>query len=249
MRQIKLMSLCVVAAFALSAMIVPGAQAKKSEHGPLKFPFTNGGAVTLTAELRPTVTCMNSEGEGDVTSATSGSLTEAFTGCTDQLSNKCTSTGASAGTIVSKLLSLETGWISKSKGEAGVVLKDASSSETLFEFECGGSSYTVKHFVAGVLTPTNLQNASGMSVALNGGEVTSLKQELPIRARGACKHEGTPKEKCKPGQAELNTLENPVRPQFGRCDKAHKTGKFADANCSALSEPGKGNFEFVPIPG
>jgi hypothetical protein len=270
MRHIKLMSLCVVAAFALSAMVVSGAQAKRSEHGSLKFPFTNGGAVTLTGELGQTITCMNSEGTGEVTSPTAGTLTEAFTGCTNQLGKKCTSTGASAGTIVSKTLGLETGWISKSKGEVGVALSGGPSGEILFEFECEGSSYTVKGPVAGRLTPINLQNASGMVVAFRatgltqepptleggGGGVlmmngtpASLKQELPIRARGRCKHEGTPKENCKPGQAEVNTIANPVRPEFGRCDKQHKTGKFADANCSALAEPGKGSFEFAPIPG
>ena len=268
MRHIKLMSLCLVAAFALSAMVVAGAQAKKSEHGPFRFPFTNGGAVTLTAELGQTITCTNSEGKGEVTSPNAGALTEAFTGCMNQLGKKCTSLGASAGTIVSNLLLLQTGWISKSKGEVGVALRGASGGEILFEFECEGSSYTVKGLVAGRLTPINVQNASGMTVAfratgsiqepltleggeggpliLNGGQVTSLKQELPIRARGACKHEATPKEKCKPGQAELNTL---FGPRFGRCDKAHKNGKFANANCSALAEPGKGNFEFVAIPG
>jgi hypothetical protein len=165
--------------------------------------------------------------------------------------------GASAGTIVSNPLTLGTGWISKPKGEAGVELKPAG--EVLFEFECETFSAKEKGFVAGTITPINLQSASGMSVAFNsdtlsaevGGSTTpsSLKQELPIRPRARCMREGTPKEKCKPGQAEINTLAGSA-PEFGRCFKlsrAKHSGQFADANCATLQQ--EGNFEFEPIPG
>ena len=52
-------------------------------------------------------------------------------------------------------------------------------------------------------------------------------------------------EKCKPTRFEVSTLYDPAQPAVGRCVK-HRGGKFQDANCSALAEPGKGKFEFNP---
>lgn len=86
-----------------------------------------------------------------------------------------------------------------------------------------------------------------------GSEFESLQQQENVQVKnhgtvtgGACKlKKGV--EKCKPGQAELNTLANSAQPEFGRCVK-QKGGKFGEANCATLAAE-KGKFEFVPIPG
>jgi hypothetical protein len=52
------------------------------------------------------------------------------------------------------------------------------------------------------------------------------------------------KEKCKPLNAETNTVFNPAQPEVGRCVKGK--GKFTNANCSA--EGAKGKWEFHPVP-
>jgi hypothetical protein len=56
------------------------------------------------------------------------------------------------------------------------------------------------------------------------------------------------KEKCKPGQAETNTINGPT-PEAGRCHKAvpKKSGRYTDANCSMEEAAHKGNFEFEPV--
>src|SRR5579859_7450513 len=113
----RFLGVCVVAVFALGGMLAVSAQAKKAEKGPFKYPFTGAGAVTLsdgTSAL--TLSCTNSQGTGEVTSGTMGTLTETWTGC-ELEGHKCMSTGASAGTLVTKSLLLETGWINKTPGE------------------------------------------------------------------------------------------------------------------------------------
>jgi hypothetical protein len=54
------------------------------------------------------------------------------------------------------------------------------------------------------------------------------------------------REVCHPDPYEINTIANPVQPEFGRCKKVTKgTGKFAEANCASLVV--KGNYEFEPV--
>jgi hypothetical protein len=271
MTRIKVLGACLVVAVALSATVVAAAQAKRSEHGAIKFESASG-AVELVTAAPATVNCVAEEGKGEITSATAGTMSETLTGC-ESVGQKCSNT-ATAGTVESKLLALGVGWISKTKGEAGVDVKGSGVGEYLFEFECGGTSVKVKRSVIGLATPLNVQSASGFDLTFSGsgtkqepeksegGSVDTLQTEigglgpfesrlsqtLSIRPRGGCKvHKG--KETCKPGQAELNTVANGVQAQFGRCAKKHKSGKFGEANCATLAAPGKGNFEFVPIPG
>jgi hypothetical protein len=87
-----------------------------------------------------------------------------------------------------------------------------------------------------------------------GIEKESLLQweNVDVHNRGICKvkvKKGVTRERCKSGRAEISTIVNPAQPEFGRCVKMKKTGHFLDANCSTAAEPGKGKFEFVPVPG
>jgi hypothetical protein len=59
---------------------------------------------------------------------------------------------------------------------------------------------------------------------------------------------GVETEKCKvAASGELNTLANPARPEFGRCDKKGAGVKYSDPNCTIVAE--KGKYGFVPVPG
>jgi len=53
-------------------------------------------------------------------------------------------------------------------------------------------------------------------------------------------------EKCKPVGAEFNTISNPARPEFGRCDKKGPGVKYVDPNCTTTGE--KGKYGFAPVP-
>jgi hypothetical protein len=55
-------------------------------------------------------------------------------------------------------------------------------------------------------------------------------------------------EKCKPTAAgEMNTLANPARPEFGRCNKKGPGAvKYSDPNCTVVAA--KGKYGFNPIP-
>jgi hypothetical protein len=87
--------------------------------------------------------------------------------------------------------------------------------------------------------------------AFAGTEFESLQEQRNINVHNhgnlsVCKiKKGV--EKCKPGQAEFNTVANPAQPEFGRCVKKKKTGAYSDANCATKVGTG-GNFEFNPVP-
>jgi hypothetical protein len=66
----------------------------------------------------------------------------------------------------------------------------------------------------------------------------------------ACKKVGTPKEKCKPDFAEVNTLTG-AKPEYGRCQKKGLglvTPKYSDPNCTGLTPEGKkAKYGWVPL--
>lgn len=280
MKRFTVFGLCIVAAFAMSVLVAAGAQAKKVEHGEEVVESHNGPAHLGTS--KGNIISSSAEGTGHLTSATSGTATTTFQGTESEIVGfagvKCTNTGT-AGEVKTELLAEETGWISKSKNEAGVDFKPASGSY-LAQFECGALKVKVKRSVIGHVTPLNVDSAdSKLDLTPNitgtanspanfeggpidtletefsafpGTEFESLQQQENINVHNhgnasVCKLKKG-KEKCKPGQAEFNTIANPARPEFGRCDKL-KGGKYGEANCATVAEPGKGKFEFVPVPG
>jgi len=108
-------------------------------------------------------------------------------------------------------------------------------------------------------TPTHFEGEGGPNHVLEShvstlpGESESIQKqpnvEVKVLKKGApCKHEETSKEKCKEGSGEINGggAVNP-KPALGRCGAAKKSlGNYADAACTAKSEPGKGAFEWTP---
>jgi hypothetical protein len=268
MRRFTVFGLCLVAALAFSVLAAASAQAKRTEHGAIKFKLSGGEIVSKAAG--GSVICTSSVGKGEITSGTAGTMTETLKGCAANGGAASCQNTTTGGEINSLPLDIAPGWINKT--EAGVDLKGASAGEYLFEYECGGVSFKLKHSVIGGAAPTNSDNAAGVTVSLKeasghqevqsfeGGATDTLEAEiagspageavvrqallLRGQSEGGCKvHHGV--EKCKPAQYELNTVAA-ATPQFGRCDKQKGTGKFQDANCATAVGAGqKGNFEFV----
>jgi hypothetical protein len=190
MKRFSVFGLCLVAAFAFSVLVASSAFAAKKEVGEL-YLVTKGGAAHLGTP-KATITSTSNEGEGRITSATSGSATSLFHGVEiENTGLKCTSAGQPTGTVETKPLTENTGCISKTKNEAGVDFK-AASGELLAEFSCeGGISAKVRASVIGHVTPLNspsltselnlIPNGSGKAnspEAFDGGSKDVLESEL-----------------------------------------------------------------------
>jgi hypothetical protein len=279
MRRLSVLGLCLVAAFAFTALVASSAMATKAEHGELSL-VSSGGASHLGTP-KATITATSNAGTGHLTSATAGTATSKFFNVEVETTGlKCTSAGQPTGTVETKLLSEETGWISKAKNEAGVDFKPASG-EFLAEFSCeGGIAAKVRNSVIGHVTPLN---TAGLTTELNliangtgkanspesfeGGSKDVLESELStapgvfsesvqVQEHVTVTNHGNSSvcklkkgvEKCKPAATgELNTIANPARPEFGRCDKKGAGTKYSDSNCTIVAE--KGKYGFVPVPG
>ena len=92
---------------------------------------------------------------------------------------------------------------------------------------------------------------SSFSGLQTGNELESLQQQENVTVtnhgnESVCKlKKGV--EKCKPSAAgEMNTISNPARPEFGRCNKKGPGVKYTDANCTTVGE--KGKYGFAPLP-
>jgi hypothetical protein len=151
-----LAALCVVALTAVSALAA-------GERGELVLTGAGGPARLRTTSATWTSTA--SEWHIDVTAATSATASVTFHDVEEEGTGlKCTSAGQEKGTIASKPLTLETGWISREQNEVGVDFKPATGS-TLLEQDCeGGLSISWKDSVIGHWTPLN---TSGREAELN----------------------------------------------------------------------------------
>jgi hypothetical protein len=92
---------------------------------------------------------------------------------------------------------------------------------------------------------------SSFSGLQTGNELESLQEQLNVTVtnhgnESVCKlKKGV--EKCKPSAAgEMNTINNPARPEFGRCDKKGPGVKYTDPNCTTTGA--KGKYGFAPLP-
>jgi hypothetical protein len=273
MKRFTVFGLCLMASFALSALVAVGAQAKKAEHGNLDV-VSSGGLSEFGGGGKGALHSPLNTGSGTLTSGTEGTAESTFVGVElESTGLKCTSAGQGAGTVKTFTLKESTGWIKKPT-EAGVVFSPNSGTE-LANFNCGGvAAFAVTGSVIGQVSPLNVSSLETqlnlrpngakthnepstweqdglthvlMSSVNGGGATESYQQQENVTTRNhgnssVCKlKKGV--EKCKPAPAEINTIANPARPQFGHCDKVHG-GKFSDANCT--STEGKGKYEFVP---
>jgi hypothetical protein len=256
MRRIAL-GLTIVAVFAVTAVASAAPVVIK---GPAPFTATSGLSKLSTIGL-PEIECKSSSAVGALTSATKGEVTVTFKECATE-GKKCGN--VEAGTIQTKLLETELGWINKAKGEAGVDFvgkvggKNTKGAEA--EFECEGLLVAVKGSVIGKSTPTNTMSTEGKVTLIgkNGEQEIEKFEGLPkdtliteasaipgVEAPSAQNQTGSikmselevPKGKKTvkvPDPVELNTINNPATPEQGRCQKA-KHAKYTDANCSVIA--------------
>jgi hypothetical protein len=273
MKRIALMAVALVVMFAMA--VASASAAKIVIKGPA--PFTaSSGLSKLSTEGLPEIECKTSAATGSLTSATKGEVQVTFHECATE-GKKCGN--VSAGTIQTKLLETNVGWINKAKGEAGVDFigktgETTNGSEA--EFECEGLAVKVKGSVIGKSTPTNVMATEGKvtlvgkngkqeiekfegglkdtliteASLLPGSELPSAQNQTATETFSEIEEpKGTKKVKV-PDLVELNTVNNPLTPEQGRCQKS-KTGKYKDSNCSELAPEKKGKikgkFEFEPI--
>jgi hypothetical protein len=194
--RLKIMGLCLVAVFAMAAVVSASASAAEPAfyecHKQTTKPYTGkftdkacskaaspeeiaagkknkyelqegigakgkafkgkGGKATLhTPAVGGIVECKSFKDEGHInTPTTENKVISTFTACTS-LAKKCTSPAAKAGSIVTKNLAGELGYINKAKKEVGVLLKPETGT-VLAEFNCEGLEIVTTGSVIGTQT-------------------------------------------------------------------------------------------------
>src|ERR1700730_17870093 len=107
MKRIKIVGLCLVAAFALSATVASSALAAKHiNKGPIKIHAVSGIAFLELEKGVGKIECKTSETAGEITTAAGGTVVATFKGC-ETSGKKCASEGAEEATIITKLLATE----------------------------------------------------------------------------------------------------------------------------------------------
>jgi hypothetical protein len=176
MKSIKIMGLCLVAAFLVSAVAVATASAT----GPV-FLFSGGakgfssksGAGTLVqkasstseangAEVRCTSDTDNGEIEGATDTDKVTNVLVVFSGCTATVALKeytCTTSGQAAGVIKTNQLEGQLGYINEGEKTVGLVLKPKPPATLFAEFECTKGTekiaIKVRGEIIGKITPVN----------------------------------------------------------------------------------------------
>jgi hypothetical protein len=137
-----------------------------------------GGKATLhTPAVGGVVECKSFKDEGHIaTPTTENKVVSTFTSCTS-LGKKCTSPGAKAGSIVTKNLAGELGYINKAKKEVGVLLKPESGT-VLAEFNCEGLEIVTSGSVIGTQTGdiNTFSKSSTNTFAVNGEGFQVIKK-------------------------------------------------------------------------
>jgi hypothetical protein len=160
MKRIRMAGLCLVAVFAVSAVVAASASAALPEFsGPFPKPFTSkSGKVYVETVGKLRTTCTAGTNGGKVTGPKTGIVTIRFTGC-KALSYTCTTKGAAVGEIVSNLRST-LGYINKAKKEVGIALESATGAP-FAEFTCGPANVVGTGSAIGKLTPINKRVKAG----------------------------------------------------------------------------------------
>jgi hypothetical protein len=176
MKSIKIMGLCLVAAFAMSAL----ATASASAVGPVflfsgskkEFSSKSGKgelvqkASATSEENGSVVKCESDTDLGEIEGATDTdkvtNVLVVFAGCTATVLAKtftCTTTGQASGVIKTNQLEGQLGYINESEKTVGLVLKPKSPATLFAEFNCTRTGETisikVKGEIIGEITPVN----------------------------------------------------------------------------------------------
>lgn len=155
-RFIKIMGLCLVAAFVMSAVAATSAMAVAPE-----FTFasgnpgfsTSGGAGELETKNGETVKCTSQSGTGEIEGASgtkkATKIFSTFKGCTLTILNKvykCKTTGANEEEIRTNELLARLGWVNKEKLQIGLLFNTVTTGGLFAAFKCikGEENLTVE---------------------------------------------------------------------------------------------------------
>ncbi len=128
-------------------------------HAPKAF-SGSGGPGNLDVVGLGEITCSASSLSGTLTSPTTGAgIRVKFTGC-EVDGEKCKSSGAATGEIVTNALDGEVGYVDAAKTEVGIDSKGESSIYEA-EFSCGIEDLVVKGSVIGLVSPVNTLTTTG----------------------------------------------------------------------------------------
>jgi hypothetical protein len=191
MKRFTVFGLCLVASFALSALVAVGAQAKKAEHGPLVV-VSSGGLSEFGGGGKGALHSPSNSGGGEFENGTKGTAFSSFIGVElESTGLKCTTSGQAAGTVKTDVLNETMGWL-KAPTEAGVEFSPHSGTE-LARFNCGGvAEFAVTGSVLGQVSPLN---------------ESSLTSQLNLRPNAAKTHNEPTKFE---GSAEEHILKSSV---------------------------------------
>jgi hypothetical protein len=193
MKRVNIGGLCVVAVFAMSAVLAASASAALPEFSPpFPKPFTSTSKTTLLQTVGGAkLTCAADTNVGEITAPQSGFVKITFTGC--KLKKiPCNTPGVAPGEIITGMLSMKIGYINKAKKEVGVDLEEPTGAPFI-TFVCGAAMRAVViGSVIGRITPVNkvvvppatfklkfAQTAGVQKIAkLEGGPIDVLETSL-----------------------------------------------------------------------
>lgn len=178
MKRFTVFGLCLIASFALSALVAVGAYAGKSEHGPMNV-TSSGGLSEFGSGGKGALHSPTNSGTGEFTSGTEGTATSTFVGVElESTGLKCTTAGQAAGTVKTNLLKEVTGWIKKPT-EAGVIFSADVGTE-LAKFNCGGvAEFVVTGSAIGQISPLDESSLSSqLNLRPNGAKTTNSPESF-----------------------------------------------------------------------
>jgi hypothetical protein len=188
MKRFKIVGLCLMAVFALSAVVASSASAALEPEFTGSFPNNFTSLALGSSELKApglTVTCAHLSNSGVITGAKMGSVDVTFTGCLLSNTFPCNSAGAASEEIRTTLLLMTPGYIKKgAPTEVGVQLEPAAAGGAFTAFTCHiiigeepeqTVSAEVKGAVIGNITPLKTQTLEfELSFSEGAGSVQSV---------------------------------------------------------------------------
>jgi hypothetical protein len=267
-------SVSLVAALAIGMCAAGAAQARPQPSGAAPN-RTLSGTVGLGFTNRGGIVCSSSQGTGETTGPTTGTMTITYRGCEIPFVNtKCGNVGA--GEIQTNVLTTELGTINAQTGEVGEDFKPASG-ETDTEFSCGSLAVTVKGSVIGkVVSPNSMtqeqtlvfavehlesgfkqvpESFEGMPPDVLSALVENVEEPAFLTTAVHIQNEPVPVS----DGARIKDVKDPTEvrvgssgPEFGRCQRARSGARYTNASCTvaasaATRRGGRGHFEWRPI--
>jgi hypothetical protein len=156
MRRLKVIGVCLGAAFALNVM-TGSALALPEFSGPFPKAFTSiSKATLLETASKNKVKCTADTATGSITGATTASITITFTGCAEGAAAvPCQTPGRPPGEIVTFGLFGQLGYIElEPEKQVGLDLSDPAAG-VIMNFECGAGGQVITGSVIGKVTPLN----------------------------------------------------------------------------------------------